>query len=131
MKVLDPFPLLVGASSALPIIGTDFILDENHLGLVGLDGNANLHLFQYLLHSDGKEGEKVLRTAAAIHLGTPVRATARLFHYGGAAATTAKAKKALDKKQVLDEDCRSSRFCSKSGGRKTTSADADIKTLSA
>ncbi|CAD7973410.1 unnamed protein product [Amoebophrya sp. A25] len=65
--------------SQVPVLGCNFILEQNTLGLVATDIYGNVHLSQYLPHMiDSKEGDRVLRTAASFHLGTPARAIERM-----------------------------------------------------
>ncbi|CAD7929454.1 unnamed protein product [Amoebophrya sp. A120] len=65
--------------SQVPVLATNFILDQSTLGLVAADLAGNLHLFQYFPNLvDGKEGDRVLRTSASFYLGTTCRAIERL-----------------------------------------------------
>ena len=47
-------------------------------GIVATDHSNNLHLYQYVPHSDGKEGGQVLRTCATYNISTTIRSTQKI-----------------------------------------------------
>lgn len=61
------------------MLATDFLLEDHALGVTAADLHSNIHLFQYLAMSDGKEGDQILRTCASFHMGTGTTAS---FHVG-------------------------------------------------
>lgn len=65
-------------SSFMSVLACDFIVCGKSLGLVALDHAGIAHLYQYSPHSDGREGDQLLRSCATFAMGYPCRAAIRL-----------------------------------------------------
>ncbi|CAE8583292.1 unnamed protein product, partial [Polarella glacialis] len=62
----------------MTVLACDFIVCQKSLGLVALDHTGTAHLFQYSPHSDGREGDQLLRSCATFAMGSPCRSVLRL-----------------------------------------------------
>lgn len=62
----------------MTVLACDFVVCQKSLGLVALDSSGSAHLFQYTAHSDGREGDQLLRSCATFSMGFPCRAALRL-----------------------------------------------------
>jgi len=62
----------------MTVLACDFIVCQKSLGMVALDSSGSAHLFQYTPHSDGREGDQLLRSCATFKMGFPCRAALRL-----------------------------------------------------
>lgn len=60
------------------VLACDFVVCGKSLGLVALDHLGSAHLFSYSPHSDGREGDQLLRSCATFSMGAPCRASLRL-----------------------------------------------------
>lgn len=65
-------------SVMMTVLACDFIIHGSSLGLVALDHTGSAHLYQYSPHSDGREGDQLLRSCASFAMGSPCRAMLRL-----------------------------------------------------
>ncbi|OLQ01194.1 putative cleavage and polyadenylation specificity factor subunit 1 [Symbiodinium microadriaticum] len=65
-------------STSMTVLACEFIVHQKSLGLVALDQRGNAHLYQYTPHSDGREGDQILRSCATFAMGAPCRAVLRL-----------------------------------------------------
>eukprot|EP00931_Biecheleriopsis_adriatica_P056191 TRINITY_DN33294_c0_g1_i1.p1 TRINITY_DN33294_c0_g1~~TRINITY_DN33294_c0_g1_i1.p1 ORF type:complete len:1418 (-),score=316.41 TRINITY_DN33294_c0_g1_i1:148-4401(-) len=65
-------------STPMTVLACEFVVHQKSLGLVALDHKGSAHLFQYTPHSDGREGDQLLRSCATFAMGSPVRAALRL-----------------------------------------------------
>jgi len=65
-------------ASPITVLSCDFVVCGKALGLVALDHLGNAHLFQYSPHSDGREGDQMLRSRATFAMGSACRAALRL-----------------------------------------------------
>jgi len=65
-------------SSSMTVLACDFMVCGKSLGLVALDHSGTAHLYQYSPHSDGREGDQLLRSCATFSMGFPCRAALRL-----------------------------------------------------
>jgi len=65
-------------SSRMTVIACGFVSLARSLGLVVLDHVGSVHLLQYDAHSDGREGDTLLRSRASFSLGSPCRAVSRM-----------------------------------------------------
>merc|ERR1719436_1039639 len=65
-------------SSFMTVLACDFVVCGKSLGLVALDHSGTAHLYQYSPHSDGREGDQLLRSCATFSMGFPCRAALRL-----------------------------------------------------
>lgn len=65
-------------STSMTVLACEFIVHQKFLGLVALDQRGNAHLYQYTPHSDGREGDQILRSCATFAMGAPCRAVLRL-----------------------------------------------------
>lgn len=65
-------------SSLVTVLACDFIVCGKSLGLLALDHVGTAHLYQYTPHSDGREGDQVLRSCATFATGFPCRSALRL-----------------------------------------------------
>eukprot|EP00930_Biecheleria_cincta_P027399 TRINITY_DN19257_c0_g1_i1.p1 TRINITY_DN19257_c0_g1~~TRINITY_DN19257_c0_g1_i1.p1 ORF type:complete len:1549 (-),score=302.72 TRINITY_DN19257_c0_g1_i1:13-4632(-) len=65
-------------SAPMTVLACEFIVHNKSLGMVALDHKGTAHLFQYTPHSDGREGDQLLRSCATFAMGSPCRAVLRL-----------------------------------------------------
>jgi len=65
-------------STPMTVLTCDFLVCGKSLGLVALDHHGSAHLFQYTPHSDGREGDSVLRSCATFAMGSKCRSLLRL-----------------------------------------------------
>jgi len=65
-------------SGFITVLACDFVVCGKSLGLVALDHTGTAHLYQYSPHSDGREGDQLLRSCATFSMGYPCRAALRL-----------------------------------------------------
>jgi len=65
-------------STTMTVIACDFVVCQKSLGMLALDHTGSAHLFQYTAHSDGREGDQLLRSCATFAMGAPCRASMRL-----------------------------------------------------
>merc|ERR1712151_48892 len=65
-------------SVTMTVLACDFVVCGKSLGIVALDHLGTAHLFQYSPHSDGREGDQLLRSCATFSMGSPCRAALRL-----------------------------------------------------
>jgi hypothetical protein len=65
-------------SANMTVLACDFLVCGKSLGLVALDHRGSAHLFQYTPHSDGREGDQMLRSSATFSMGSICRASLRL-----------------------------------------------------
>jgi len=65
-------------STFMSVLACDFIVCGKSLGLVALDHKGVAHLYQYSPHSDGREGDQLLRSCATFSMGLPCRAALRV-----------------------------------------------------
>lgn len=61
----------------LSVLACEFVTHQRSLGLVALDHTGNVHLFQYLANSDGREGDQLLRSCGIFAMGSECRAVLR------------------------------------------------------
>eukprot|EP00929_Paragymnodinium_shiwhaense_P007923 TRINITY_DN111848_c0_g1_i1.p1 TRINITY_DN111848_c0_g1~~TRINITY_DN111848_c0_g1_i1.p1 ORF type:complete len:1443 (-),score=280.36 TRINITY_DN111848_c0_g1_i1:120-4448(-) len=65
-------------SVKMAVLACEVIVHQKSLGIVALDHVGTAHLFQYSPHSDGREGDTLLRSCATFSMGSPCRAVLRL-----------------------------------------------------
>merc|ERR1712113_576520 len=65
-------------SAFMSVLACEFVVCQKSLGMVALDSAGSAHLFQYSPHSDGREGDQLLRSCASFSMGYPCRASLRL-----------------------------------------------------
>ncbi|CAJ1414539.1 unnamed protein product [Effrenium voratum] len=65
-------------SMSMTVLACEFVIHQKSLGLVALDHRGYAHLYQYTPHSDGREGDQLLRSCATFAMGAPCRAALRL-----------------------------------------------------
>jgi len=65
-------------SSTMTVLSCEFVVCGKSLGLVALDHTGSAHLFEYKPHSDGREGDQLLRSCASFAMGYPCRAAIRM-----------------------------------------------------
>eukprot|EP00435_Cladocopium_sp_Y103_P011341 s25_g2.t4 len=65
-------------SMNMTVLACEFVIHQKSLGLVALDHKGNVHLYQYTPHSDGREGDQILRSCATFAMGAPCRSALRL-----------------------------------------------------
>jgi len=65
-------------SAPITVLACEFVVCQKSLGLVALDHAGSAHLFSYSPHSDGREGDRLLRSCATFSMGYPCRASLRL-----------------------------------------------------
>lgn len=65
-------------SVPMTVLACEFVVCQKSLGIVALDHSGTAHLFQYSPHSDGREGDDLLRSCATFSMGSPCRAALRL-----------------------------------------------------
>jgi len=65
-------------SMSMTVLACEFVVHHKSLGLVALDSTGSAHLYQYSPHSDGREGDQLLRSCATFAMGFPCRAALRL-----------------------------------------------------
>lgn len=65
-------------SGFMSVLACDFMVCGKSLGLLALDHKGTAHLYQYTPHSDGREGDQLLRSCATFSMGFPCRSAVRL-----------------------------------------------------
>lgn len=65
-------------SVPMTALACEFVVCQKSLGIVALDHTGTAHLFQYSPHSDGREGDQLLRSCATFAMGSPCRAALRI-----------------------------------------------------
>lgn len=65
-------------STSMTVLACDFVVCQKSLGLVVLDHSGSVHLLQYSAHSDGREGDQLLRSCASFAMGFPCRTVLRM-----------------------------------------------------
>jgi len=64
--------------TSMTVLACEFVVCQKSLGLVALDHTGSAHLFSYSPHSDGREGDQLLRSCASFSMGFPCRSALRL-----------------------------------------------------
>merc|ERR1712187_451025 len=62
----------------MTFLACDFVVCQKSLGLVALDHTGSAHLYSYSPHSDGREGDQLLRSCATFSMGSPCRTSLRI-----------------------------------------------------
>jgi len=65
-------------TSSNSVLACDFVVCGKSLGLVSLDNTGSAHLYSYSPHSDGREGDQILRSCASFSMGFPCRTSLRI-----------------------------------------------------
>lgn len=65
-------------STSMTVLACEFVVCHKSLGLIALDHTGSAHLFSYSPHSDGREGDQLLRSCATFSMGFPCRSALRL-----------------------------------------------------